>query len=118
MEAFHHKYPPFAKSAKDRAPPSSFVERCSGGNRNCELLTGRGIHENQVIPDDGDAEDEGVNAIEDATVAREKAAGVLHASAAFVGGFEEIAHLARDVADGGHNQEMRDRDANPETERV
>ncbi len=48
----------------------------------------------------------------------EQSAGVFYAGAALVGGFEEVAHLAGDVADDGHDQKMRERDANPEAESV
>ena len=48
----------------------------------------------------------------------EKTAGVFYACAAFVGGFQEVTELAGDVADGGHDKEMRERDANPEAEGV
>ena len=48
----------------------------------------------------------------------EQAAGVFYSCAALIGGFQEVTHLAGDVAGGGHDEEMRERDANPEAEGV
>ena len=63
------------------------------------------VDEDEVVPDDGDAEDEGVDAVEDAAMAGEEATGILHASGAFAGGFEEVAHLSGDVAEHGHYEQ-------------
>lgn len=48
----------------------------------------------------------------------EKTAGVFYSGAAFVGGFQEVTELAGDVANGGHDEEMREGDANPEAKGV
>lgn len=46
------------------------------------------VDEDEVVPDDGDAEDQGVDAVEDAAVAGEEGAGIFDAGGAFAGGFE------------------------------
>ena len=76
------------------------------------------VDEDEVVPDDGDAEDEGVDAVEDAAVAGEEAAGIFYASGTLAGGFEEVAHLTGDVAENGHEEEMRKRNGEPEMETV
>jgi len=51
-------------------------------------------------------------------VAGEEAPGIFYAGAAFVGGFEEVAHLSGDVAEGGHSEEMGERNFDQEAEGV
>jgi len=51
-------------------------------------------------------------------VAREEAAGIFYAGGAFVGGFEEVAHLSSDVAESGHGEEMWERHFDPIAEGV
>ena len=75
-----------------------------------------GIDEDEVVPDHGDAQDEGVDAVEDAAVAGEEAAGIFDAGGALTGGFEEVAHLSCDVAENGHDEEMREWDVEPPVE--
>jgi len=77
-----------------------------------------GIDEDEVVPDHRNAEDEGVDAVENATVAGEEAAGIFYAGGTFAGGFEKVAHLTGDIAEGGHDKEMRERDGEPEVEAV
>ena len=48
----------------------------------------------------------------------EQSAGIFNAGAAFVGGFEEVAHLSGNVAKDGHNEEMNEWNENPEAESV
>ena len=51
-------------------------------------------------------------------MAGEEAAGVLYTGGAFVGGFEEVAHLSGEVAEGGHGEKMGQRDFDPEAESI
>ena len=74
------------------------------------------IHQNQIIPEDGDAEDEGVDAVEDATVSRKEAARILDAGRTLAGGFEQVAHLASNVSEECHREEMGQRDGKPKME--
>src|ERR1700736_134683 len=76
-----------------------------------------GAKQNPIIPDNGNGQDEGVDAIEDAAVAGEYGAGVFHADAALVSGLEKIADLASDIADGGHGKKMLKGSVDPGTER-
>jgi len=76
------------------------------------------VDEDEVVPDYGDAEDEGVDAVEDAAVTGEQAAGIFDACGAFAGGLEEVAHLSGDVAEDGHGEEVGDWDRKPEMEGV
>ena len=85
------------------------LNRCSKDRR---------IQQNQVVPDDGNAEDQGVDTVEYAAMSGEKTAGIFYAGATLVGSFEEVAHLAGDVAKDGHDEEMRESDGNPEAEGV
>ena len=76
------------------------------------------IDKGEVEPDDGNAKDQGVDAIEHPAMAGKEAAGILYAGAAFASGFEEVAHLSGDVAERGHGEEMRKRDGEPEVESI
>ena len=76
------------------------------------------VDKDEVVPDDGDAEDQSVDAVEHAAVARQEAARILDASRALAGGFEEIAHLPGNVAEDRHRQEMRKRNRETKVEGV
>ena len=71
------------------------------------------INENEVVPDYGNAQDQGVDAIEDASVAGQESTRILYASGAFTGGFKEVSHLSRDVAQRGHSEQVRKRNREP-----
>lgn len=51
-------------------------------------------------------------------MAGEEAARIFYASGTFAGGFEEVAHLTGDVAEGGHEKKVVERDFDPEGEGV
>ncbi len=67
----------------------------------------------EVIPNDRDAEDESVDAVEHAAVSWKKDAGVFYASRTLTSGLEEIAQLASDVAKSGDGEKMKKGDVNP-----
>ena len=62
------------------------------------------VDQDEVVPNDGDAEDEGVDAVEYAAMAGEEAAGIFDAGGTFAGRFEEVTHLSGDVAENGHGE--------------
>jgi hypothetical protein len=51
-------------------------------------------------------------------VSGEETAGIFDAGAALIGGFKEVAHLTGDVAEDGHEEEMGERDGEPEMQGV
>ena len=55
------------------------------------------VDQNKIVPDYGDGQNKGVDAVEHAAVAGQERAGVFDSCAAFVGRFEQIADLAGDV---------------------
>ena len=74
--------------------------------RGCGRQLGRGrIQQNEIIPDNRNGEDERVDTIEDAAVSGEERAGIFHACAALVGGFEQVANLACNISDCGGTEQ-------------
>src|SRR5215469_10236413 len=69
-------------------------------------LHARRVNPQPIIPDNREGEDESVDTIKNTAVAGEERAGVLNAGAALVGRFEQIAHLAGDVAGCGHSEHV------------
>ena len=66
-----------------------------------EATEAEGVFEEEDVPEDGCGEEEGVDAVEDATVSGEHGSGVFDSCAAFDGGLEQVAQLGGDVEDGG-----------------
>ena len=56
-----------------------------------EAAEAEGVFEEESKPEDGSGEEEGVDAVEDASVAGKHGAGVFDACSALDGGFEEVA---------------------------
>src|ERR1700679_2159372 len=67
------------------------------------------ILEEKGEPEDGGSEEEGVDAVEDTSMAGEGGAGGFDTCATFDGGFEEVAELGGDIDDGGEDEGLPER---------
>ena len=64
-----------------------------------EATQAEGVFEQEDAPQGGGGDEEGVDAVEDAAVAREQGPGVFDADAALNGGFEQVAKLSGEIDD-------------------
>jgi hypothetical protein len=62
------------------------------------------VHQEETEPEDRGSDEEGVDAVEDSSVAGEDVAGVFDAGSALDGGLEEVAELGGDVDDCSEDQ--------------
>src|ERR1700730_11892123 len=68
------------------------------------LAAGR-ANQTKIVPATGDGQNKGVDTVEHAAVAGQECTGIFDSRATFVGGFEQIADLASDVAYGGRAEQ-------------
>ena len=65
------------------------------------------VEDGEVIPDHGNAENEGIDSVEHTAVAGEQSPGIFHSCGTLACGFEEISHLASDIAECCHCEQMK-----------